>query len=180
MTPAHRYFFGILPTPGEAKRLGAYRDDLRCGTGDIVADHRLHMTLGITDDHADHDPALAQRLIAIGSAIDAEPFPILFDRVSGSGASVALRPSRKPPLLGGLQRQIGRHMAAAGLGRSGWTFNPHVTLFYIEGQAFLRPCPPFHWMATELVLIHSLVGETRHLVLGRWPLVRKQLDFLAF
>ncbi|HEY0413404.1 MAG TPA: hypothetical protein VGD66_09695 [Allosphingosinicella sp.] len=67
-------------------------------------------------------------------------------------------------------------MRRSGLLRDGWKFNPHCTLLYRKGESFLRPSPPFEWAATELVLVHSLVGANRHIELGRWPLVRRQLE----
>jgi 2'-5' RNA ligase len=178
MAQAHRYFFCLRPPAGEAKRIGIARDQLE-GRGTKVADERLHVTLGISNDYPEHAPHIVERLMAIGSAIDAEPFAIGFDRLSGSGSTVALCPSKAPRGLGILQRQIGRQLVYWDLQRLGWAFSPHITLMYRTGQPFIRPSPLFEWTAAELVLVHSLIGETKHIDIGRWPLVQRQMDLLA-
>jgi RNA 2',3'-cyclic 3'-phosphodiesterase len=175
MAVRHRYFFCLRPCPSLARRIGAFRDSLGCG-GASVADRRLHVTLGITNDYPEPVPTVAACMIAIGELIDAEPFSLCLDRLSGNDAVVALRPGRRPPQLGILQRQIERWLRRSGLLRNGWRFNPHSALLYRTGEPFLRPAPSFKWAATELVLVHSLVGATRHIELGRWPLVRRQLE----
>lgn len=136
---------------------------------------RLHVTLGITDDYLTADDGTAEALVRIGQVIEAEPVPMSLDRLSGHGEVIALRPSRRPSRLGILQRQLERRLVGAGLFRRGWRFNPHVTLIYRPGMPFSAPVPPIAWEAAELVLIHSLLGETRHQELGRWPLVHQQL-----
>ncbi|HEY0112616.1 MAG TPA: 2'-5' RNA ligase family protein [Allosphingosinicella sp.] len=175
MAVDHRYFFCLRPSPLLAKRIGAFRSSLGY-RGSIVSDHRLHVTLGITGDYPLPFPKVADCMMAIGGQIDAEPFSLFLDRLSGSDEVIALRPSRRPPQLGILQRQIERWMRRSGVLREGWKFAPHSTLLYRKGDPFLLPCEPFEWAATELVLIHSLVGATRHVELGRWPLVRRQLE----
>lgn len=178
MSVDHRWFFCLQPPTIERRRIGLLRDELAGGAA-VVADHRLHLTLGMTNDHPRHRPDIAARLVELGRMVDAAPFALSLDRVSAAGNVVALRPSRTPPELRLLARQIDRHLAAEGLRRDDWSFNPHVTLIYGAREPFLRPVRPFAWEARELVLIHSVVGATRHVELGRWPLVRRQLS-LAF
>lgn len=170
-----RYFFCLRPAPALAARIGRFRDSLRC-EGTIVADNRLHVTLGITDDFPEPSRRIADYLKAVGGLIDSEPFSLQLDRLSSNGRTMALRPSRRPPQLGLLQRRLDRWMVRSGLKRGGWTFSPHSTLIYRAGDAFLHPIKAFNWAATELVLVHSIVGETRHVEIGRWPLIRRQLE----
>jgi 2'-5' RNA ligase len=33
-----------------------------------------------------------------------------------------------------------------------------------------QPVEPIRWVVREFVLVHSLLGQTRHEVLGRWAL----------
>lgn len=173
MAYLHRYFFCFQPPLAVRRQVGLLRDELDCGVGG-VADHRLHMTLGITGDYPRPEPRVAAALITIGEAVDAEPVRISLDRLSGGYGVVALRPSRTPDALRQLQRQLDRRLAAARLRREAWSFNPHVTLVYRAGDPFLRSVPPYEWDATELVLIHSIVGATRHVEMGRWPLKQRQ------
>lgn len=174
MNDCHRFFFCLKPPAGLERKIGAYRDTLGY-SGTAVQNERLHVTLGITNDYREYPQSVAGRMTTIGGMVDAEPFVLPLDRISGSGSVVALRPSTRPPALGVLQRQIDRRLARLDIRRNGWTFNPHSTLVYHEGAPFLRPVPTFEWHAAELVLIHSHVGQRRHTKLGRWPLVRRQL-----
>jgi 2'-5' RNA ligase len=67
----------------------------------------------------------------------------------------------------------------AGLCRDGmpmldYRFDPHLTLSYKpdgRGHEFIEP---IHWTITDFLLIESVVGETRHVELGRWPLRSRQ------
>ncbi len=67
-------------------------------------------------------------------------------------------------------------MAMKNVLRDGWHCDPHITLAYYDRHPFIMPSPEFAWDAKELVLIHSFLGRNKHVVLGRWPLVRRQLD----
>ena len=69
------------------------------------------------------------------------------------------------------QKALGLSMAHAGLGKQvARQFNPHVTLLYDRALAPEAPVEPVSWTVSEFVLIHSLLGQTRHIVLGRWAL----------
>jgi 2'-5' RNA ligase len=45
-----------------------------------------------------------------------------------------------------------------------------MTLLYGRGATVHQAIEPVAWTVRELVLVHSFLGETRHEVLGRWPL----------
>ena len=49
-------------------------------------------------------------------------------------------------------------------------FTPHLTLLYDERDIREEPVEEISWMVTEFVLIRSLFGQGRHVVLGRRPL----------
>ena len=178
MDVLHRYFYALLPLEDVGRRAGVLRNAF-ADAGGTVRDERLHVTLGITDDFAERPAAVVDRLLGIGDAIDAEPFALVLDRLSGNGRTIALRPSRTPPGLTALQRRLDQQMRYWNIRRPGWTFNPHMTLVYRAHQEFLRPIEPVAWEATELVLIHCLVGRTQHRVLGTWPLQRRQMELLG-
>jgi 2'-5' RNA ligase len=173
METLHRLFFALKPPVREARLIGLARDQMRDAQA-LVSNDRLHMTLGITDDYRKLDDALVDRMMAIGETAGGEPVPVCLDRLSGGTRSVALRSTKRSRELADLQGQIGRALDYWGLTRTEWTFNPHVTLLYWDSQPVIRPIAPIEWLADEFVLIHSRVGETRHNVLGRWPLVQRQ------
>lgn len=175
MQPCHRLFFALQPPIPEMRRMGLIRDAL--GAADTpVTNDRFHLSLGITNDYASLPHDLVHRAMQIGDTISGDPFALCLDRLSAGAHSVALRPSRRPPALTALQKRINDLMLYWGMRRTDWSFSPHVTLAYREGPAFLEPITPVSWEAREVVLIHSLVGMTRHVELGRWPLIRHQLE----
>jgi 2'-5' RNA ligase len=49
-------------------------------------------------------------------------------------------------------------------------FNPHLTFLYGDQAIPEITIAPVSWIVRELVLVRSLHGQGRHLVLGRFPL----------
>jgi 2'-5' RNA ligase len=174
----HRLLFALRPPQAKHAEIARHRDGLTARGH--VRDDRFHITLGITDDYDAYPEAEARRMIAIGDSIAVDPFTISLDRLAGSASSVALRPSHRPWGLSDLSRQLNGELVRWRLRREGWHFSPHLTLLYWEGQPFLVPVAPIAWEATDFVLIHSLVGETRHTELGRWSLISLQQSFVFF
>lgn len=177
MDVLHRYFFALQPPDGIRRRAAILRDAL-AENGGIVRDERLHVTLGITDDYRERPARVVDRLLAIGDMVDAEPFTLSLDRLSGNGAVIALRAGRVSPGLGLLQRQLDNQLRYWNIRRPAWSFNPHITLVYRPHQEFIRSVEPLAWEATELVLIHSLIGRGVHNELGRWALDRRQMALM--
>lgn len=50
---------------------------------------------------------------------------------------------------------------------------PHMTLARAAHTIPLTDVQPVSWTATRLVLVHSVVGETRHIPLQSWPLQQR-------
>ncbi len=72
-----------------------------------------------------------------------------------------------------MRQVLSAALAGAGQRRVAATqFTPHVTLLYDDKLVAEQPIPPIGWTVTEFVLIHSLLGKTEHIPLGRWPLGR--------
>jgi len=178
MDVAHRLFFGILPSLWARVVMGGVRD-AQPGIAAPVANDRLHLTAGISADHGVFPERIADEMIAIGDAACAEPFEVRLDRLAASHRSVALRPAAGNAGLQRLREQLIAPLARLGILREGWRFSPHVTLGYRDGAPFGRTVPAIGWQAREFVLIHSLVGATRHVVLRRWPLLTHQGELFA-
>jgi RNA 2',3'-cyclic 3'-phosphodiesterase len=171
----HRLFFALKPPLAEARRIGLARDGLGITSG-AVSNDRLHVTIGITQDYASLPGDVVHHAMRIGDGISGDPFDLCLDRLSAGAESVALRPSRRPPALTMLQKRIDALLTYWGVRRADWRFSPHVTLGYRPGPVSLEAVAPIAWQVREVVLIHSIVGATRHIELGRWPLVRHQLE----
>ena len=45
-----------------------------------------------------------------------------------------------------------------------------VTLLFDVREVTQRPIDPLGWTVNVFVLVHSLIGQSKHIVLGRWPL----------
>lgn len=167
---AHRYFFAVLPDAVTARRIHAFAEG-QLGARGLLRSERLHVTLGLTADFEAHFPALIEALRRAGDRVEAAPFDLALDQLSGGRRTVALRPARSVAPLKALQGAIAQAMAQEGVPMRGdWQFNPHMTLAYRQGEPVTRPVEPFGWPVREFVLIESLVGLARHDVLGRWAL----------
>ncbi len=168
--PLYRLFFALKPHPLVARQTDHFAERLASGAHRVRTDHQ-HMTLAITNDHADYPYEQVKALLRVGSAIAADPFDLQLHRLRGTNRSVALRPERTVAPLGQLQKQLQAGMAAhrAPLRRD-WRFNPHQTLLYRDGAPFEERIDGFAWDVEAFVLICSHVGRTRHDILGKWPL----------
>ena len=165
----HRLFFAIKPAPVAIPAIDATRR-LYCPR-DAVRNEHLHVTMEIFDDHVGMPDTLAGTLTTIGDDIDIPGFLLPLGRVIGTTRSVALRPKGRSTGLALLQQAIHERVIGAGLSvREGLSFSPHMTLGYRDGPSFARSIDPIAWQVEELVLVHSHVGQTRHDILGRWPL----------
>lgn len=171
MGVVNRFFFAMRPPRTVARRMALEAERHDPG-GQHVRIDRLHMTIGILDDLPSVPRDLVAGLQAVGKAIAADPFPCLFDRVVGGRGIVTLRPGRRSKPLAALFGQIETGLRRAGIGlREGYGFSPHVTLSYrAGGTPFNAAIQGYGWLVEDVLLIHSLVGQTEHRELGRWPL----------
>ncbi|PVM86550.1 2'-5' RNA ligase family protein [Caulobacter endophyticus] len=177
--PSDRLFFGIFPQAPVAEAIAGRTRDLkgRLGlAGAPLTPDRFHVTLHHIGDYAGLPRGVvAQALEAGEAASTAAPFEVVFDRAASfnnrGNNPFTLQGRDGLSSLHGFQKALGLAMAHAGLGKQvARQFNPHVTLLYDRALAPETPVEPVSWTVGEFVLIHSLLGQTRHIVLGRWPL----------
>lgn len=169
----HRLFFALRPASAGVPGIRSHRNRIEQGHGH-VRDDRLHVTLGITTDFPMFPDSVAEAMQAIGAAVTIGPVPVVLDRLVGTARSVALRPDRPSQKLRDLHHQLDAPLTRLGLRRPDWEFSPHVTLAYRDGVSFEQRIDPIAWDSGDFVLIHSLVGQTEHRELARWPLVERQ------
>ena len=164
----HRLFFALRPPPPLASRMVETVATVDCRA---MTAERMHMTMFLLADRPTVEPDLVETLRAIGNSIRAAPVAITLDRLAGSYRLVALRPARANAALLALHRALADGARAAGIAaRADQRFGPHVTLGYDNPSPWSERIEPIGWTADELVLIDSLVGRTRHRLLGRWRL----------
>ncbi len=183
--PTDRLFFALYPDEETAARMGrlAYRlRDEHGLQGAPLRPERFQVTLHHLGDHMSVRHDIISRAQAAAATVSAAAFEMTLDRVmSYSGRTPRPGAGNHPIVLRGdaaglaaaqaFQEQLGWAMKKAALGA--WVdarFAPHLTLLYDDRPVAEQPVEPITWTARELVLVHSLIGQTVHVPLGRWPL----------
>jgi RNA 2',3'-cyclic 3'-phosphodiesterase len=174
-------FFAILPDAPAASRIAQLTEQLRSTHGlkgkTLQTDH-FHVTLHHLGNYAGLPPHVVAMAREVGASVaDAmRSFELAFDQVG----SFSSRPRNCPLVLrggGGLvalmafQQALGVPLKTTAARH--WlkpAYTPHLTLLYDDRHVSLQGIEPVGWRARELVLVHSLVGQGRHVYLGRWPL----------
>lgn len=177
--PTDRLFFALRPDERTAglvmQRLATLRQELGFKGRPLKAEH-LHVMLHHVGDFPAFPAELVHRLLEAGEALHAPAVPLCLDAVLSFGRQnrrnnpmVLLAGEPLEPLRA-FHRSLGVHLQAAGVTGLRSKFTPHLTLLYDDALIELQALEPLHWTATEFLLIDSLIGQTRHVVLGRWPL----------
>lgn len=177
--PTDRLFLALVPDAETAVSIAALAQAQcrRLGLrGRPLAADRLHVTLFHLGDRVGvPDDVVAATARAV-SAMRSAPLELAFDGVG----SFATRRTQKPFVLKAFQGNEALHafharlageLRKSGLGEfTKGPFEPHVTLAYDAALVPFEPTPAIGWTAGEVVLVHSLLGRTRHLPLARWSL----------
>ena len=136
----------------------------------------MHVTLFHLGDWVGVPEGVVADASRAATALRESSFGLAFDTV----ASFAARSAQKPfvlksasgnEALRGFHSRFARELRQVGLAR--WTrgnFEPHVTLAYDRKVVPAEPVEPIAWRAREFVLVHSLLGQTRHVRLANWRL----------
>jgi RNA 2',3'-cyclic 3'-phosphodiesterase len=174
-------FFAILPDASAASRIAKIAEQLRSAHGlkgkTLRSDH-FHVTLHHLGNYAGLPPdvvTVAEDVAAfIASAMP--PFDVAFDYAE----SFSSAPRNRPLVLRGgdglialtaFQQVLGTPLKRTAVRR--WlkpAYTPHLTLLYDDRSVPHQAVETVSWTARELVLVHSTVGQGRHVHLGRWPL----------
>ena len=186
--PTDRLFFALFPSdeaiPHIVKTSQQLRDEHGL-TGKSLSNDRLHVTLHHVGDYAGGLPdGLVEAAQTVAATIAMPAFEVTFDRA----ISFAGRPKNRPFVLRGNERQDGGlaalmafqktmylAMCRAGLQgpKANAKFAPHVTLMYDDQAVPDQAVEPVSWIAHDFVLVHSLLGQTRHIHLVRWPVATR-------
>ncbi|HSV60242.1 MAG TPA: 2'-5' RNA ligase family protein [Variovorax sp.] len=178
-----RLFFAIRPDAQTALRIEGLTQALRKQhrlKGRSLGPERFHVTLHLIGDFAGGVPprvieaALHAAQPVAGAA---SPFHASFDHV----ASFRRKRRNMPVVLLGadeaegvtrLQQSLYAALVEAGLasGPASPVFTPHLCLFYDDLPLAPQPIDPLIWTVSELLLVRSLVGQSRHEVLARLAL----------
>ena len=179
--PTDRLFLALFPPPETALEIAELAARVRGAhalRGRPLEAARFHITLNHLGDYAGLPPDIVRQAstAAAEAATATQPFVVSFDRAE----SFASMPRNRPLVLRGgeglsalmaFHQVLGMALKKNNLGQ--WAkaaYTPHVTLLYDDSLLGSTPVAPVAWTAGEVVLVHSLLGETRHAHLGRWPL----------
>jgi RNA 2',3'-cyclic 3'-phosphodiesterase len=173
--PTDRLYLALFPDPVYAARFESFAAKhlaVRRMDGKVVDASRLHLTLFHLGDYTELPPDLAPRAAEALSHLQAGPFSIQFDQIGSfnnrsTHGDFVLTCSGGNEALYALHKQIAGHLNAVALTPfTKGTFTPHMTLAYNRPTVPFRQIEPVVWPAHEVVLIHSLLGKTRHIRLA--------------
>ncbi len=178
MSATDRLFFALFPPVTTAARVYALQQDLRVRHGlwgRALAIDRLHVALCHVGDYVGLPAAVVAKAREAAGRVSAPMFEVTFD----SALSLTGRPRNRPFVLRdgrdasgveAFQRRLGVEMTTCGLGKFVRPYTPHMTLLYDTADVTEHSIEPISWTASEFVLIHSMLGQTRHVRLGEWRL----------
>jgi len=175
--PLDNLFFALLPDAEAAEKMASLAKH-KCREhglkGKPLLTSRFHVTLLRLGQFAGLPTHLIETATSVASEIKFPPFRIEFDCASSFGKRGDL-----PFVLGGgegvegvsaFQQILRVEMARTGLGIKS-AFTPHVTLLYDSCCVPKQNVDPVGWKVRDFVLVRSLVGRTKHIILDRWPLI---------
>lgn len=170
-----RLFFAVLPdaeTAGQiAERAARWRTDHGLKGKPLKPEH-FHVTLHHVADMAGAPrqeliDALAER----ASTLSMPAFRVEFDRVmSFNNGAFVLSGDESTIGLEVLQQRLSDALDPSP--RPARRFTPHLTLLRDQRRIAEQPVERIGWTAREVVLVHSLLGQTTHRHLVRLPLLQ--------
>ncbi|MEJ0024472.1 MAG: 2'-5' RNA ligase family protein [Rhizomicrobium sp.] len=173
-----RLFLALVPDGAIAARVAALAQGLKRAhrfTGRPIKPEHLHVTLFSLGDWEVLPPSIPARAGDALEDVQAPSFVVTFDRAvsfrsDGNYPFVLLAGENRAPLKA-MRASLGAALSRHKLGRfARGPFTPHMTLLYDARAADEAPIAPISWTARDIVLVHSLVGRTRHVHLVRRPL----------
>lgn len=175
MLQFYRYFLGIRPIPEVYATFQRLAEEL----GLPVRLDLLHLTLCVIAQVKERDRFIAGR---VRRALRDEPlhsFPVNLSRVKTGRQGAFAHTFGRQDEIQDFYRFLVRLLLRQGIEpmhrKSG--LHPHVTLTREALEAELVRIA-LRWFPTELLLIESEVGLTRHNVLASWPLLAPRQSLL--
>jgi RNA 2',3'-cyclic 3'-phosphodiesterase len=171
-------FFAVQPPPFTASsisRLAWHLRDKHRLTGRPVRPECLHVSLLFAGYHGRMLPETLNAVCQAAATIAMPRFRVGVDWVA------SFRSRRDRPLVlrgddgvSGLialrDRLVAATIGVPGIPAARSEFTPHVTLLYDQRDVREEPVEEIGWPVGEFVLIRSLFGRSRHIVLTSWPL----------
>jgi RNA 2',3'-cyclic 3'-phosphodiesterase len=144
--------------------------------GRRIAADLLHITLHGVGAYDGLPDFVVERAREAGASVSTSPFPLMFDLAVSFNSGRGKRPLVLCPTsdLAGLFRLhlvLGEAMKRARIARHLRSrFTPHMTLLYDTRIVPELRIEPILIHVRDFVLVHSIVGQQKHIELARWPL----------
>jgi len=178
----HGFFLALRPTEEMldafeqlAQRLRG-EHGLKAGPRPKELFHVSLFSLGRYEGPQEEADQLIARVLAAAATVHCRAFAARFDRVMSFGRGAHAKPlvavgGEGLMALATFRETLGDTLKQAGLQIAAQAhFKPHLTLLYDRGSVPEQAVAPIQWTVREFFLIHSRIGQSRHEVLGRWPL----------
>lgn len=172
-----RIFFAALPEPALAQRIHAFAEAMRREhgfAGNLILPEHLHVTLFHLGDWAALPEEIVNLASGAASQVRVPPFEVAFARAESFRNSTGVFPfvlSGAAAQWKSLHDALRITLGGAGLGgATKGEFKPHVTLTYDEVRVKPAQIAPIAWTVRDFALVHSRLGKTEHIHLGRWVL----------
>jgi 2'-5' RNA ligase len=176
----YRYFLALLPAWEARLAIAAIRDGIE-PLRSIVLNIHLHMTLALLAETFERDLSIARRVDAAMRGHSLEECEIWLRQLVLRPRIAYLKTTGRQPQLQGLRKKLVQRLAAHGLPLlCSKAFQPHTTLGYGIGSKGKYAIDPIGWRACGIVLVESWYGQTRHEILGRWPLLPPEQGSFRF
>ena len=167
-----RLFLAALPDEETASRIADLARRLRVGhglAGTPLDPDRLHVMLFHIGDSVGLSRATVEATMERAATVAMPAFKVEFDRVmSFRNGALVLRGEESTIGLEILQQRLSDAFDARPMPAR--PFTPHVTLLRDSHRVEAHDIEPIAWMVREIVLVHSLLGQTTHRPLARLPL----------
>ena len=166
-------FFALRPPPQlrpRIERLGRGLKRAHGLDGHSIGQNRLHATLASVHDPRYPLREVVSRAASVAAQLRYQRFSVRFE----STQSFDVHRRHFPLVLrGGSDGLTGFHRAlSAQMRGAGFdvpvSFTPHITLLWADRWVEEYPIAPIHWTVEDFVLVMSMVGQSRHILLGRW------------
>jgi RNA 2',3'-cyclic 3'-phosphodiesterase len=174
-----RIFLACLPDEKTAAHIYALAETLKAQhklDGALILPEHLHVTLFHLGDWNGLPDAIVGYARAAAEQVRAAPFEVTFTRAESFRNRTGVFPfvltgDRHATAWQPLHTALGDALKNNGLGgATQGDFKPHITLARDETRVKPAAIEPITWTVRDFVLIHSLLGKTTHIHLGRWTL----------
>lgn len=173
----NRLFVGVYPAEDGAAHTGDRAQELRNVfglTGEPLQTDHFHTSLC----HIGDFPGMPHQVVEAAKAAAREVRMPIFDVAFNRAMSFLRRKRPLPFVLLGDDGVVGLRVLHAevciAMRRGGFRvrpdFTPHVTLLYDNRPVPEEAVETVRWTVRDFVVVHSLLGETRHEKLATFPL----------